>query len=128
MANLMKDARSDLSKCLVQVINLDRSTARLKRIASRLSGLGLDFQRLSAIDGAAVGLSGFTDSFDSDKWRAMHHRNPIASELACFQSHILAIEAFLDSEYEFTVILEDDAQLADSLPSALRDLEAAHET
>jgi len=37
------------------VINLDRCADRLQRIGQRLSPLGLTFERIPAVDGAALG-------------------------------------------------------------------------
>jgi len=86
------------------IINLDESTGRFQRVSSRLEKLGLDFERVPAIS------SGMLTSVEK---RRLNPERPWIllsdSELACFASHLKAIQLVADRELERAIILEDDA-------------------
>ena len=78
-------------------INLDRSAERRARMEEQFSRLGMsDYQRIAAIDGAAL------------ERRASERT---AGELGCYRSHIKALEAARDTGAN-AHILEDDAILS----------------
>ncbi|TMV83100.1 glycosyltransferase family 25 protein [Thioclava sp. BHET1] len=84
------------------VINLDRSPERLEFMASQLSGLGLDWHRVPAIDG---------NTLDTDE------RNSSVLELyelACLMSHRKAWQVAFDDGGELSAFFEDDAVLSRS--------------
>ena len=84
----------------IYVINLKRRSDRLSSMQSRLSNL--DFTVVEAIDGSDP--ESFVHSLESDF---------TAPELACIASHAKALEAFLKSEHDACVILEDDLVFGD---------------
>lgn len=91
-----------IQRLLTQVINLDRASDRLSQITSTLSGVGLPFDRLSAVDGAEAIQTGLTAS--------RLGRDLYPGEVGCYLSHLAAIDAFLKTDAQFGLVLEDDAE------------------
>ncbi len=85
------------------IINLDRSPDRFERIAGRLSELGLDFERLPAVDGRTLTKDEIKKINPKRSWL-----NLSDSEVACYMSHLKAIRLVLDRELPRAIILEDD--------------------
>lgn len=105
-----------------QVINLDRSPARLASIARALDGAGVAFVRLSASDGRQLDLARdpeVTGLFDLKAWMRRHHRNPTPADIGCYLSHYRAIGAFLAQPKPFGLIFEDDADVSADIIEAL---------
>ena len=106
------------------VINLDRSPERLRTFTANLAAFGLDFHRVAAVDGLQLDLSDCVQpEVDLKAWAKFHHREPKFNEIACYLSHIRALQAFIDSDYKYGVIFEDDALIDQSFPQVLRSLE-----
>lgn len=76
------------------VINLDRDRTRWQSTSRLLQGLGLDVERVTAVDGQEEG------------GRDTHFLS--AGEQGCFQSHLKALERFLESGLPIALIFEDD--------------------
>jgi glycosyl transferase, family 25 len=101
----------------VYLINLDRSKDRLETMRRQLDDLGLAFERVPAIDGAAR--PDLMTDIDTALYRRMHGRGVRPGEVGCFLSHIEVMQRFLASAFDYAVILEDDASLSPSLPGLL---------
>lgn len=84
----------------IYVINLKRRSDRLSSMQSRLRNL--DFTVIEAIDGSDP--ESFVQTIESEF---------TAPELACIASHAKALKAFLDSEHDACIILEDDLVFGD---------------
>lgn len=105
------------------VVNLDRSTERLEKISSELSKYHQAFIRVPAIDGSnpneLVG-SGYSQALNNRRY----HKPLGQGEIACVESHKKALSMFLASDYDYALILEDDAiatyDVFDDLTKALR--------
>jgi GR25 family glycosyltransferase involved in LPS biosynthesis len=80
----------------VFVINLDRRPDRLESITRRLDSLGIEFERLQAVDGV--------DNY-----------HPAIS--ACAKSHYNSIKLSVSRGYNRVLILEDDAYFVDDFLS-----------
>jgi len=99
-----------LSACY---INLDRSPHRRQHMESQAAKIGLEgLRRFSAIDG-----------------RTLAKPDGCAitlAELACFQSHLQAIES--SPAGDFALVMEDDVELSDDLVPTLHagQLDALH--
>ena len=108
------------------VINLDRAPERLARITAQLGRLGLPFHRLAAVDARSM-----TDQqralLDEPAYRRKHGMSPVLGELGCYLSHVQVMRAFLASDAEFALVLEDDVLLRDSLPAVLMGLARHHD-
>lgn len=103
------------------VINLDRSPNRLKKISAQLDRLGLNWQRVTAVDGATLNMDDIT-VLDTPRFHQQHGKHPLPGELGCYLSHIKALEALLSTDHEWGLILEDDADLGDGLPAVINAL------
>lgn len=89
------------------VLNLDGSNDRLAHFAEQASQAGVEFERLSAVDGrimSADELSGATDK------SAIYPLAP--SDIGCLLSHRRAWARILESDAAWGVIFEDDACLS----------------
>ncbi|MBA8904493.1 glycosyltransferase family 25 protein [Aminobacter ciceronei] len=81
------------------VINLDRAPQRLERMASLFGELGLDFTRVSAVDGR--------DLAGRQARKGMYY-DLGSGEIGCFLSHIKCWDAATKADGEYTAIFEDD--------------------
>lgn len=105
------------------IINLKNADDRWVSINRDALECGIAATRVEAIDGRAVPESEW-ENFDIPKWRLAHGANPRPGEYGCYMSHIKAIQAFLESDYDSAVIFEDDARIGDTLPAYV---EGVHE-
>lgn len=104
------------------VINLDRSADRLERIAQSLGQLGLPFTRVAAVDGRQLSDDERIRSLDEATYRRRHGMSSLPGELGCYLSHVKAMHAFLATEADAALILEDDVQPEPELPQVLQAL------
>lgn len=117
----MTTTKIDAISVISLVINLDRSPARLKKIAEQLNRLGLPWQRVIAVDGATLAMDDQT-VLDTPRFHQQHGKPPLPGELGCYLSHVKALETLLSSNHEWGLVLEDDAVLGDSLPAVIHAL------
>ncbi len=103
------------------VINLDRAPDRLARISQQLSGLGLAYTRLPAVDARAL-QPAQRALLDDAAYRQRHGMSPVLGELGCYLSHVAVMQAFLASPAQTALVLEDDVLLTPALPAVLRGL------
>ena len=96
----------------VLVINLDRATERLAFQQRQLTRLGLDWERLVAVDTATP------DDRTQEYWEGWQRPMALA-ERACLRSHVAAWRRVCDAGAPM-LILEDDALLAETVPSVLK--------
>lgn len=105
------------------VINLDRSPERLAVISAALDRLGIPWTRHRAVDARALKPEQ-SRKLDADTFRRWHGMEPALGEVGCYLSHVEVMQAFLHTDKDFAVILEDDAQPTARLPAVLAALEA----
>ncbi len=104
----------------VYLINLDRSKDRLFTMKQKLLKLGLEFTRISAVDGKKTL---FSDSqVDEKKYSLCHGKYITATEVACYISHYNTLKEFLKSDKQFALVLEDDMNFSKNFLSVLRAL------
>jgi len=77
--------------CLV--INLDGSDDRLRAVSAALGWASIDFDRLPATDGRALGLDTI-DGYDDDRAIRYMGRGLVGGEVGCYLSHLAAARAF----------------------------------
>jgi len=100
----------------VYVINMDRSKDRLANMTEQLKGLGLDFIRVSAIDGKHLrkdDIINVTNSFCGSLCSP--------SIIGCFLSHKKTWQKVVDNNDKYAMILEDDCKLVDGFDQKLND-------
>ncbi len=103
------------------VINLDRASERLQRIAAQLGPSGLNWTRISAVDGRALPPDRLS-ALDAVEYRRKHGMEPALGELGCYLSHVAVMQALLASAHRFALVLEDDVLLTPALLPVLHGL------
>ena len=102
-------------KYKVYVINLDRSTDRLTLITQTFEKLGLEFERVNAVDGSQLEAKDYTAA-------NQFHRPLQANEIACYLSHVKCWNKILTDNVDFGVVLEDDIALIDDFQHVIEQL------
>ena len=97
------------------LINLDRAVDRFNFMDSQLRDLGIDYERIAAVDRMAIDTS--VPEFDARGYKLLHGRDFHDGEIACYLSHIACLRAFLASSADHALILEDDCRLPADLPA-----------
>jgi glycosyl transferase family 25 len=96
----------------VYLINLERRKDRLKAMEEQVAGLGLDLERVVALDAGTAGRDAVNGRFA--EWFAK--TGPLgeipAGDKACLLSHRAAWERFASSRDAHAVFLEDDVRLS----------------
>lgn len=107
-------------KCYI--INLDRARDRWDATSQKFQELGFDVERIPAIDGRELS----PPYPDYSPWRYFLRRGrPVSPQIvACFLSHIKALEIFLATDDEYAMICEDDVS---PLPDAMEAINEAME-
>lgn len=95
----------------VFVINLDRRPDRLAQISDLLGGLGIAFERISAVDGRATDTGVHTRSLIS--WLYEGCRRPSPGAIACYLSHASVWRRIADEGISQALVFEDDATIHD---------------
>lgn len=96
----------------VQYINLQRSPDREERICARLTSAGFEFQKCVGIDGAELSEEQLS-LYDEKRAIKYMGRKLYRGEVGCYLSHLKAVKAFLKSDAEFGLIVEDDLVVPD---------------
>lgn len=92
------------------VINLDRSPDRLAAISADAAAIGLELQRVPAVDGAPVSPAERQRILDEPGFRRLHGKIPMDGEYGCYASHLAVFDRFLESDADAAVIFEDDVR------------------
>lgn len=100
------------------VLNLDRHTERLATLGAALDAQGITWSRFAAIDASNVS--------DEDLDRMVAVSGPIPrmprGARACTAGHMKMLAQIADGPDDFTLILEDDAEVSPHLRTVLEDL------
>lgn len=109
-------------------INLDRSPERWQRVEDQFSAQPWPLHRVVAIDGrdrdATLKYRGITAPHsDGVGWSMTRLKLMSYAEEACFCSHLKALRQFLDSDYRYAMILEDDARIIGDLAPVMAAVE-----
>ncbi|WP_157760439.1 glycosyltransferase family 25 protein [Thiomicrorhabdus arctica] len=100
------------------MINLERNPERLAFISHRLQSLGIDFERINAVDGYS-----FSEEYlDEFRQNSLRPTGWIEGQIGCFLSHRKAWQQIMDGDEEYGVIFEDDLHIADSLGKVISDM------
>lgn len=107
----------------IRVINLARSPQRWGRISASLQALGLSFERLEAVDGAALSDAQVEACYDAQANRQRYFMPLRRTEVACFLSHRKAWASVQAAAP--LVVLEDDVEFV-APPQAVLSVLAAY--
>jgi glycosyl transferase family 25 len=104
---MQKTAQTLAERLNFYVINLDRSTDRMKRFKKDCESFPLPLIRISAIEGRTLTLP--VEEYDAFMffWNVGRYASP--GEIGCYFSHVKTLKTFLESGKEFALICEDDA-------------------
>lgn len=96
------------------VINLDRSPERLASITGQLSGQGLSFERVPAVDGRKMSPEEFErlEARYDDPRKFVFRKALFPTEIACFLSHAACWQKLVESDSEWCLVMEDDITLS----------------
>jgi glycosyl transferase family 25 len=108
------------------VINLPSAVERLRRVTERLDAAGIPHTRVEGVYGP--GLVFPHPDFAARRYTLWHGKEPNPREVGCYLGHIAAIRAFLESNAEYGLMLEDDADFAPELPALLKEAITARDT
>jgi glycosyl transferase, family 25 len=99
------------------IINLDSATDRWAFTEAAFAGSQLILCRVPAVDGTALKLP--HAQYSERLYRWWHGRTPNVRELACYLSHLKAMDAFLATDENHALIGEDDLVLRPDFDAAI---------
>lgn len=101
----------------VYLINMKGAEQRLADMRDKLDRAGLPMQRIEGVNGKALDYP--IPEFDERAYRLLHGRRTSPAEIGCYLSHIACARAFLDSDCDLALILEDDVSFEPDFLDAL---------
>lgn len=90
----------------VYLVNMDRSKERLEIMSQRLAALGINFERVPAVDGSKLADTE-KKQITAPNWRYPYVLTP--GEVGCFLSHKKCWQKLIDSNDDWALVLEDDS-------------------
>jgi len=99
------------------VINLDSAKDRWTHIEASFAKTQFQLQRVPAVDGNLISLP--AKDYAESCFRRFHGRGTNPYEVACYWSHVKAIQAFLETGDEYGLICEDDIVLGPELDAVV---------
>lgn len=100
------------------LINLDRRPDRLEQVKTQLEQLGLEFQRISAVDGKQ--LPADYPLLQKERFLLEQKKPAVMGEIGCAESHRLIWKQMIANNLPFALILEDDISLNPKLTAFLK--------
>jgi glycosyl transferase family 25 len=92
------------------VINLEKRPDRLNFIKLQLDTLGLDFEKIIAIDGITLPLP--YPIVNYQKFLINHKRPIVQGEIGCAESHRFIWKKMLNEKIDYALVLEDDVEIS----------------
>ncbi|TXH69503.1 MAG: glycosyltransferase family 25 protein [Thiothrix sp.] len=99
------------------LINLDRRPDRLEQVKTQLDQLGLEFQRISAVDGSQ--LPADYPLLQKERFLLEQKKPAVIGEIGCAESHRLIWKQMIAQQLAFALVLEDDITLNPKLTEFL---------
>lgn len=90
------------------VINLASSPDRLTFVGNQLKGMGLDYERIDAVDGRLLTREEVRENVARVHCYCANKRSPTPGEIGCALSHIKAYRKILKDNLPYACVLEDD--------------------
>lgn len=97
-------------RILYLAINLPASVERREHIERQAAAHGITIQIVEAVAGKTLNEKQ-KGMYDSRKRESMYFTHLTPNEQACVHSHRKALATFLESDYDYAIVLEDDATL-----------------
>lgn len=98
---------SALTKVLHLAINLEQSVARRQHVEEQARKVGIPLQIVPAIHGKDLSPDNLPE-YDVKRRLKEFPAGMTLNELGCIQSHLKALRLFVESEYDYCVVNEDD--------------------
>lgn len=105
----------------VYILNLDRSKERYERISQSAEKVGLNYKRVSAIDGSKIDIF-HTPEIDVKRFRRRHGKDILPGEAGCYLSHLRALSAVVNGDAPYAVIAEDDVGFNKNFMTVINEL------
>ncbi|GLP95586.1 glycosyltransferase family 25 protein [Paraferrimonas sedimenticola] len=106
-------------KCPILLINLDRSTDRLARCQQLLSDAGVEFERISAVDGGQLSEQQLEQYAPKALADDLYYRRLTPGEIGCYLSHRKAWQIMVERQYPYAIILEDDFEVSGDISQTI---------
>ncbi len=100
------------------MINLDHCEDRLQVVGDRMDALGMPWERVVGVNGREMKDADYV-GIDQKGFLLAHGRHIEPGDIGCYLSHVKALQAFLASDDEFGLILEDDVDFEDDFPDLM---------
>lgn len=104
-----KQGKSSLDKVAIYYINMDQHLDRKERIFSLANNVGFPVKRVSGVNGKKLIKQEIDELADYDMFSVVRGRQIKPGEVGCYLSHVNAWKEFYESDNEYALILEDDA-------------------
>lgn len=111
------------ARLAVYLINMDGADERMAAMRDKLARANLPFRRIAGIDGRTLHFP--IPEFSERGYRLLHGRRTSPAEVGCYLSHVFCARAFLESDADLALILEDDVSFDSDFVEIL-DLAAMH--
>lgn len=98
------------------LINLDKDSERLAFFTSTFQRLGMDFERVPAIDGRLFSEADYQVFMQT---RPRHGKTWLRGQMGCFLSHLSVWERIAQGKERFCAVFEDDIHASDALKAIL---------
>lgn len=95
----------------VFVVNLDRRSDRMRQVGSTLAALGIEFERVTAVDARTVDLRPHVHWPITWAYHGFHR--PLPGNIGCFLSHKAIWSKMVEECIPQALVLEDDAEPID---------------
>jgi glycosyl transferase family 25 len=106
----------------IYIISLADEIPRRAACTMTMEKWGLSFEFFDAVEGAHLSVADTAGFYDPNKNLKLFKRPLSAPEIACYMSHYALWKRVAESESPCAVVLEDDFDGEDALPTLLRDL------
>ena len=108
----------------VLVINLEQDVSRRDNILRQLDLLDIETEIVTGINGKKLSDFELSMHYSDNKAQWREARSLSSAEIGCALSHIKCYQTIIRKNYDFALILEDDAVLPSNLPPILSEIEA----
>lgn len=102
-----------MDNLIIYYINLKKDIERNSYIKKNLDELNIKYERIEAINGNDINIE--------KKYTVIYTNDFIATkgQIGCYLSHIKCYEKFIESKYEYLIILEDDVDLNNNFKNSI---------
>lgn len=102
----------------VFLINLPRSVDRRRVMEERLATLSLDYTLVPGVDGRAE-WDRLAPGLDAKAFGRLTGRDPTPGDVGCYHAHLNTWRAFLETDAQVALVLEDDVVFHDDFHRAV---------